>query len=112
MFRGATGGQKARRRLGWTLIALLVPGLLLSGCAQNAAGRQQQILPLATEQARDGYLSTLPTAEVSLPSPLASPSPVEVLPSPSASPLPVDMLPSQLVVLHTNDNWGETEPCG
>ena len=24
-------------------------------------------------------------------------------------PLP---LPSKLLVLHTNDNWGETEPCG
>jgi hypothetical protein len=21
-------------------------------------------------------------------------------------------LPLELVVLHTNDNWGETEPCG
>ena len=27
--------------------------------------------------------------------------------APDLTPLPVD-----LVVLHTNDNWGETEPCG
>jgi len=32
---------------------------------------------------------------------------VEPFPLPSATPAP-----SQLLVLHTNDNWGETEPCG
>jgi hypothetical protein len=43
-------------------------------------------------------------------SPLAGPFP---LPSPSViSELAATPLPSQLLVLHTNDNWGETEPCG
>jgi hypothetical protein len=100
MFWGGTRGQKAWGRLGWTLIALLASGLLPCGCAQNATGSQRQIPPLVTGlQAGDGYLSALPTAEAGLPVPSASPSRVE-------------MLPSQLVVLHTNDNWGETEPCG
>ena len=31
------------------------------------------------------------------------------LPEPTVHPTPA---PIDLVVLHTNDNWGETEPCG
>jgi hypothetical protein len=42
----------------------------------------------------------------SSPLPTPTPSPTD---SPSGMPAPS---PSQLVVLHTNDNWGETEPCG
>jgi hypothetical protein len=32
---------------------------------------------------------------------------VEASLAPRATPMPI-----RLVVLHTNDNWGETEPCG
>jgi len=39
-------------------------------------------------------------------SPLAQVSP---LPTPRSAPA---REPLDLVVLHTNDNWGETEPCG
>jgi hypothetical protein len=45
-------------------------------------------------------------------SPLSQVSPLPVAtftPSPTFTATPVAM---QLVVLHTNDNWGETEPCG
>jgi 2',3'-cyclic-nucleotide 2'-phosphodiesterase (5'-nucleotidase family) len=50
------------------------------------------------------------------PSPAAVPSPTTAL-SPTATPLPTappapQPDPMQLVLLHTNDNWGETEPCG
>jgi hypothetical protein len=40
---------------------------------------------------------------------------VEPFPAPSisANDKPATTLePSQLLILHTNDNWGETEPCG
>lgn len=39
----------------------------------------------------------------------------EVSPLPTASPGPAQDAagePIELTVLHTNDNWGETEPCG
>jgi hypothetical protein len=34
---------------------------------------------------------------------------------PTATPVPTPTptaAPVQMVILHTNDNWGETEPCG
>jgi hypothetical protein len=34
-----------------------------------------------------------------------------VLPSPTAGALPTAS-PAAWIILHTNDNWGETEPCG
>ena len=42
-----------------------------------------------------------------------APADVHVQPMPSAE-LAVSRTPAplDLVVLHTNDNWGETEPCG
>jgi hypothetical protein len=47
-------------------------------------------------------------------SPLARSSPVPTsTPVPTQPPTPLPTrAPLQLVVLHTNDNWGETEPCG
>lgn len=34
-------------------------------------------------------------------------------PLPTRTPIPIPTRESiELVVLHTNDNWGETEPCG
>jgi hypothetical protein len=32
-------------------------------------------------------------------------------PNPTASPLATPIL-TELLILHSNDNWGETEPCG
>lgn len=49
-----------------------------------------------------------PGADVVGASPLATATSV-----PTSIPTPVPTrAPSQLVILHTNDNWGETEPCG
>ena len=68
----------------WTLLAGL---LLLAGCSSRGGA--------------EGSLSVSP---VSTPMPVPSSTP-SVAPTPVAGPV-------RLVVLHTNDNWGETEPCG
>lgn len=69
-------------------MCLLVAGvLLLAGCS---ATHGAESTPLASQ------LSTpIPVPTVTL----------QVVASPTAG-------PALLVVLHTNDNWGETEPCG
>jgi 2',3'-cyclic-nucleotide 2'-phosphodiesterase (5'-nucleotidase family) len=53
---------------------------------------------------------TTPEADSQV-SPLAPASPLlpTVTMAPTATPAPA---PIQLTILHTNDNWGETEPCG
>jgi hypothetical protein len=95
-------------RCGVRLVGVLVVGLMVAGCGA--------VPPEATVQ-------TSPLVDV--PSPQA-----EVPASPGATPLPVPAATTvaptehavatatllagatQLVILHTNDNWGETEPCG
>lgn len=74
-------------------MSILLFALLIAACsATTPVG--SSVSPLAT-----GSASPLPTA---------SAVPTEtVIPSPTPTREPV-----QLVVLHTNDNWGETEPCG
>lgn len=64
----------------------------------------------------DAGLSALLPSE--LPPPTLTPPPIPTSP-PTLTPLPTLTLtpvlardPIRLVVLHTNDNWGETEPCG
>lgn len=82
--------------------AFLLVGLLVAGCGTAPSEEDQGRL--------QSGVSPLPTA-TPLPSatPVPTPTPVPTLtPSPTPTPLP----PVQLVVLHTNDNWGETEPCG
>ena len=51
-------------------------------------------------------VSSLPTTLQVSPLPLKTESPV---PTPRLTPTAGAL---QLVVLHTNDNWGATEPCG
>jgi hypothetical protein len=77
---------------------LLVAGLLLAGCGGTVPATSPENTPDASEPASQ----TAMVSPVSPLSPLAVPSdvPAEV---PGSTPL---------VVLHTNDNWGETEPCG
>ena len=66
--------------------------LVAVGCATDTSGLRsgisspQQVSPVATSTA-------VPTATY--------------VPTPTATAGPV-----QMVILHTNDNWGETEPCG
>jgi hypothetical protein len=93
-------------------IACLLALLLVTGCGPET----KQSLPMT------GVTSALaPGAEAGVtpaPLPVASAVP-ETTADPAAdvatSPLPTagaGRSPLPLVVLHTNDNWGETEPCG
>jgi hypothetical protein len=94
-------------RSGRWLVAVVALVLLLTGCGPGTS-------------ADDGLHTSPLGRHVSIPtstltptiSPTATsgavPSPTPVL-SATASPM---LPPMQLVVLHTNDNWGETEPCG
>lgn len=70
-----------------SVLAVLALCLLAAGCGA--------VVPEAdgpgAAAASDGYTSPL----------------VEAFPTAPATPAP-----SHLLVLHTNDNWGETEPCG
>ncbi|MBN1660086.1 MAG: hypothetical protein JXA93_16920 [Anaerolineae bacterium] len=82
------------------LLAWLLLLLLLAGCGA---------LPTNPPDPADDTRAVSPLAKVagvqySPLAPTAAPTP-----TPTPTPLP-DPLP--LVVLHTNDNWGETEPCG
>jgi hypothetical protein len=87
----------------WWVAGLLLLSLLLAGCESATPG---QGLPTST------------LAESVLQSPLVPPTaaPTSTL-KPTSAPEPTPTLaltaaPVQLTVLHTNDDWGETEPCG
>lgn len=70
-----------------SLAVLLVVGSLLVGCGATTPDDGIE----ATSSAFDSPLTQAPTTT----------------PVPTATPTPL-----RFVVLHTNDNWGETEPCG
>lgn len=81
----------------WTTI-LMVLGLLVAGCGPTP-------VPSGTVETGDSQTSPLsPASTLFVETKALTPTPVPVL-----TELPE---PLQLVVLHTNDNWGETEPCG
>ena len=90
--------------LGWRLTACLLALLLVAGCvpAANVPLPSASVVPEAT-----------PDPEVVV---AGSPLPtVGLAADVAASPLPTARAgrePLRLVVLHSNDNWGETEPCG
>jgi len=99
----------ATLRIGWQGSVLLVLCLLLVACA--TAVREAALPPSPLEQ--ESPLST------PLPEPVATATalPKPAKPTAQASPAVTGAAraaaaPVQLVVLHTNDNWGETEPCG
>lgn len=84
--------------------------LLLVGCgAEDTPEPGLQRSPLATGE-EGGGAPVLPTEVSPLPTPMASPSATP--PATPTPPPPAAMAPLPLLVLHTNDNWGETEPCG
>jgi hypothetical protein len=80
-----------RLRLWWPCLVVL--SLLAAACATATPQPDVQNSPLVVA-------SPLPSATLAAPTATAMPT---------ATPLPPAV---QLVVLHTNDNWGETEPCG
>jgi hypothetical protein len=89
-------GEKRRVGLTWRygvwISCLLLAVLVLAGCGGGAIG-----------------IAQAPTVQDPV-SPLPAPT---ALPQATPSALPtVTPRPISLIVLHTNDNWGETEPCG
>ena len=91
IFRGLEQGVRMQRfRLG----LLLILGVGLASCGG--------VVPESGAQASE------PGTSVSLPTVTLTPEPTATSTlTPSATPGIQDLL-----VLHTNDNWGETEPCG
>jgi len=87
-----------KRFIGCLAVLLLLIGLP-AACATPEPGETALVSPQSQTVAR----SVLSTPTVA---PTATTAPT---PQPSPTPLPA---PVRLVVLHTNDNWGGTEPCG
>ena len=80
----------SRNRYAFLTAWLLVMAMFLGSCATASTESELQGSPLAHD------------------SPLSSP-----LATPTTSLAPTRVrAPLELTVLHTNDNWGETEPCG
>jgi hypothetical protein len=88
-------------RLGFWILLLLGLVLLSVSCGSASPGAEPQPLILTPETSSQAFDSPLSTA-----TPILAMTPVSALVS---EPTPT---PFRLVVLHTNDNWGETEPCG
>lgn len=87
------------KRLMLRMAGLMVIGLVIMGCGSA--------LTPTGEELADGH-QVSPLSPVSqLPPPLVDTE----IPPPTSVPTPT-IAPLQLIVLHTNDNWGETEPCG
>ncbi len=89
---------------------LVLVVLLAAGCGTATPGADIHTSPLVATSLSVA-VSPLATATLAPTStPLPTPTP---LPTSTPTPMPTPALsPIQLVVLHTNDNWGETEPCG
>jgi len=96
----------------FVIACLLALSVVIMGCGTTTPEARPSAVALS-------QVSPLPTLE-SEPTPTPTPaalSQVSPLPTP-ASELAPTLTPAstlasiQLVVLHTNDNWGETEPCG
>ena len=114
-------------RVRFRVVYALALSLLLVGCGWPTQQAGWQTSPLEP----DCPVSPSPVP-ITLPAPSATPllaptdlpAPSETLlpaltpwPVPSATPVPalfraLPPTPGQWIVLHTNDNWGETEPCG
>lgn len=107
-------GRNPRSAWRWqrgVIFLLLIPSLLLAGCGADLPESGTQLSPLATEQG-EASVSVLPTATLPLPTDTPVPPTDTPLP-PTDTPVPPTARPDvHLALLHTNDNWGETEPCG
>ena len=104
----------------WSLF-LVALGLFLAGCGSAGPGEELQVTPLGVTVSPEPSQPPSPTPTQLPPqSPIPTPTPLppqSPIPTPttlsSESPIPTPAQQSgQLIVLHTNDNWGETLPCG
>jgi 2',3'-cyclic-nucleotide 2'-phosphodiesterase (5'-nucleotidase family) len=92
-------GKGASSRLGLGMVAVLMFLSLVAGCGGATPEADSQLSPVA-----DAQTSPLVPTRALAPTVMLSPTPVPTATPPAA--------PVQLTILHTNDNWGETEPCG
>lgn len=106
--------QAAREWQRRLIVLFLISGLLLAGCGVGAPESGPPASPEAGPRLSPGAnLQLLPEIGRQN-SPLATPqggAGLSVLPTPNSTPA-AGRSGVELVLLHTNDNWGETEPCG
>jgi hypothetical protein len=108
--RGRFRDWKRVARPGWLFTGLMVVSLLAAACGTAP--------PEADEQSSVAIVASLPATSVVPATEPATPMPTDTatpLPTDTATPAPTATQPPapvDLVILHTNDNWGETEPCG
>lgn len=112
-------GRRSRARTAreWQRVLIVlfsISGLLLAGCGVRAPESGPSASPEAGPRlSPEANLQLLPELGRQN-SPLATPegaAGLSVLPTPDSMPS-ADRSSIELVLLHTNDNWGETEPCG
>lgn len=89
------------------LAACLVLLILVTGCGASLNESTTLLSPPATASAAPSATSPLaaPTRVLATP----TERPTSALPTATVA---LGVEPTQAVVLVTNDNWGETEPCG
>ena len=99
-------------RVMWLIAGLLALSLIVAGCGTVTPGGEAPTSTLTRSALPSPTRDVASLAQSVLP----SPTPVSIALSPIATPTAVPtraQAPAiELVVLHTNDNWGETEPCG
>jgi hypothetical protein len=101
-------------RIWLCVLGMLALSLGLAGCGATTPEAVEQTSPLA----RVSPLSTPTFSPTPVPAPTLTPVPAPTLtptplPGPTFTPTAEAVFTgAQWVVLHTNDNWGETEPCG
>jgi hypothetical protein len=94
---------------GYRFFCLLIVGILI-GCGSATPGPDVRVSPEPDAQLSPlAHVSPLATA-TAMPTKMPTETPTL---QPTFTPTPAVIAePMQLVVFHTNDNWGETEPCG
>ncbi len=87
----------------WWIAGPLILSLIVAGCGAATPGAEQPTLTLV-QSVLPSPIASSKAAALPTVAPTSTPEPTPT-PAPTSAPI-------QLAVLHTNDNWGETEPCG
>jgi len=113
----------------FVIACLLALSVVVAGCGTATPGASPsatslgQVTPSSipaseptSSTAARNQVSPLPTPALEPTSSAAALSQVSPLPTPATEPTSAPQIDAvaaiQLIVLHSNDNWGETEPCG